>query len=163
MNQEAAGHPTEAIGVLIVHRSTTVYAVSETDVTSCPMATRGAGRAGYYKTQSKFVRRNQPFGDDARFRTTGAPSLQDILLALKDRCAKDAFDQLVRLKVDPEEIGNLLVMIGASSDEPIARPRRKRREANVGLAVLIEPNRRLTEPASRLSSVSVLGPSSSFS
>lgn len=92
------------------------------------MATRGAGEAGYYKTQSKFVRRNHPFGDDARFRE-GLPSLQDILIVLKDRYAKDAFDKLVRLKVDPEEIGNLLVMIGASSDEPIVWPRRKQRVA----------------------------------
>jgi hypothetical protein len=119
INQEAAGHPTEAIGVLIGHRSPTDHAASETDIESCPMATRGAGRAGYYKTQPKFVRHDYPFGDDTRFRK-GLPSLKDILVALKDRYAKDAFDKLVRLKVDPEEIGNLLRMIGVSSDEPIA-------------------------------------------
>lgn len=92
------------------------------------MASRGAGRAGHYKTQSKFVRHDHPFGDDARFRK-GLPSLQDILIVLKDRHAKDAFNKLVRLKVDPEEIGNLLVMIGASSDEPTVWPRGKQRVA----------------------------------
>jgi len=114
--------------VLIGHRSATDYATSETDIESCPMATRGAGRAGYYKTQSKFVRHDYPYGDDARFRK-GLPSLQDILDVLKERSAKDAFDKLVRLKVDPEEIGNLLRMIGASSDEPIVWPRGKSRVA----------------------------------
>jgi hypothetical protein len=128
MNQSAAGHPTEAIGVLIGHHGTTDYAASEIDIESCAMPTRGAGRAEYYKTQSKFVRHDHLFGDDARFRE-GLPSLQDILIALKNRHAKDAFDKLVRLKVDPEEIGNLLVMIGASSDEPIVWPREKQRVA----------------------------------
>jgi hypothetical protein len=119
--------------VLIGPRSTTDYAASETDIESCPMATRGAGRAGYYKTQSKFVRRNHPFGDDARFRN-GLPSLEDILVALKDPYAKDAFDKLVRLKVDPEEIGDLLRMIGVSSDELIVWPRGKQRAAEQVLA-----------------------------
>ena len=147
INLQAAGHPTETIGVLTGHRGTTGYAASETDIESCLMATRGAGEAGYYETQSKFVRHDHPFGDDARFRK-GLPSLEDILVALGDPYAKDAFDKLVRLKIDQEEIGYLLRMIGASSDEPIARPRRKRREESVGLTVLIEPNSRLTEPAS---------------
>ena len=133
--------------MLIGHRGATDYAASEADLESFPMATWGAGRAGYYKTRSKFVRHDYPFGDEARFRK-GLPSLKDILVALRDRCAKDAFDRLVRLKVDPEEIGNLLVMTGAPSDEPIERPTRTRREASVGLTVLIEANSRLTEPAS---------------
>jgi hypothetical protein len=124
----AAGHPTEAIGVLIGHRSATTYAASETGIECCPMATRGTGRGGYYKTQSKFVRHDHPFGNDARFRK-GLPSLQDILDAPEDRCANNAFKKLARLKVDPEEIGNLLVMIGASSDELIVWPRGKQRNA----------------------------------
>ena len=90
------------------------------------MATRGTGRAGYYKTQSKFVRHDYPFGDDARFRK-GLPSLQDILDALQERCSKDAFDKLVDRKIDQEEIGNLLRMIGISSDEPIEWPAKQRR------------------------------------
>ena len=89
------------------------------------MATRGAGKTKYYKTQSKFVRRNHPFGDDARFRT-GLPTLQDILDALDTRFAKDALDKLVDLRVDREEIGNWLRMIGVSSDEPIEWPAKKR-------------------------------------
>jgi hypothetical protein len=96
------------------------------------MATRGAGEAGYYKTQSKFVSRNHPFGDDARFRKE-LPTLQDILDALKERCAEDAFDKLVDQKVDREEIGNSLQMIGVSSNEPIEWPAKKRR-IKVGLA-----------------------------
>jgi len=96
------------------------------------MATRGAGEAGYYKTQSKFVRRNHLFGDDARFRT-GLPTLKDILAALNARHAKGAFDKLVARKVDQEEIGNLLQMIGVSSNEPIEWPAKKRR-VKAGLA-----------------------------
>lgn len=92
------------------------------------MATEGAGKTKYYKTQSKFVGRNHPFGDDARFRR-GLPTLQDILVTGKDRNAKDAFDKLVHLKVEPEEIGNWLRMIGVSSDEPIVWPRGKQRVA----------------------------------
>jgi hypothetical protein len=92
------------------------------------MATIRAHRTRYYKTESKFVRPGHPFGNDARFRT-GLPSLKDILEALNERSGKDAFDELIRLRVDQEEIGNLLRMIGVSSDEPILWPRRKRRVA----------------------------------
>jgi hypothetical protein len=89
------------------------------------MATRCAGGNRYYKAQLKFVRRSHPFGDDARFRK-GLPTLKDILDALNARHAKAAFDKLVDRKVDQEEIGNLLQMIGVSSDEPIEWPAKKR-------------------------------------
>lgn len=92
------------------------------------MATGGAGKTKYYKNQSRFVRRNHPFGDDARFRT-GLPTLQDILDVRTDRSAKDALDKLVGLKIDQNEIGNFLQMIGTSSDEPIVWPRGKQRVA----------------------------------
>jgi hypothetical protein len=101
---------------------------SENDIESCPVATRGAGKTKYYKTQSKYVRRSHPFGDDARFRK-GLPSLQDILDVLKDRYGENALKKFKRLEVDHKEIGDLLQMIGVSSDEPIEWPRRKRRVA----------------------------------
>jgi hypothetical protein len=89
------------------------------------VATRGAGKTKYYKNQSRFVRRDHPFGDDARFRT-GLPSLQDILDALNDRYGENALKKFKRLEVDQEEIGNFLQMIGVSSDEPIEWPAKKR-------------------------------------
>jgi hypothetical protein len=101
-------------------------APSESDIESCPVATRGAGEAGYYKTQSKFVRRDHPFGDDARFRN-GLPSLQDILVALQGRYGENALKKFKRLEVDQKEVGHLLQMIGVSSDEPIEWPAKKRR------------------------------------
>ncbi len=106
--------------------STTVYAASETDIEFCPMATWGAGKTKYYKTQSKFVLRDHPFGDHAQLRG-GLPTLKDILDALNARHTKGAFDKLVDRKVDQEEIGNFLQMIGVSSDEPIEWPAKKRR------------------------------------
>jgi len=90
------------------------------------MATIRAHRTRYYKTESKFVRPGHPFGGDVRFRA-GLPTLKDILNVLNKRYRKDAFDELIRLKVDQEEIGNLLQMIGVSSDEPIQWPAKKRR------------------------------------
>lgn len=109
-----------------------MYAAAETDIESCAMATRGAGKTKCYKHQSKFVRRDHPFGDDARFRK-GLPTLKDILDALNARHAKSAFDKLVDRKVDQEEIGNLLQMIGVSSNEPIEWPAKKR-SVKAGLA-----------------------------
>jgi hypothetical protein len=88
---------------------------------------KSAGRIGY-KTQSKFVRRNHPSGDDARFRK-GLPTLEDILRVLKERAGENTFTKLVGLGVIREEIGSLLQMIGVSSDDPIQWPREKRREA----------------------------------
>jgi hypothetical protein len=88
---------------------------------------KSAGRIGY-KTQSKFVRCNHPFGDDARFRK-GPPTLEDILRVLKERAGENTFTKLVGLGVIREEIGSLLQMIGVSSDDTIQWPREKRREA----------------------------------
>ncbi len=93
------------------------------------LRTSAARRIGHYKTQSKFVGRNHPFGDDARFRA-GLPSLQDILDLLKRRYGKDKLKKFEGLKLDPEEIGNWLRRIGASSDKPIEWPRNERRDAN---------------------------------
>jgi hypothetical protein len=93
------------------------------------LRTSAARRIGHYKTQSKFVGRNHPFGDDARFRA-GLPSLQDILDLLKRRYGKDKLKKFEELKLDPEEIGNWLRRIGASSDKPIEWPRNERRDAN---------------------------------
>jgi hypothetical protein len=94
------------------------------------MADGSVGRTepGYYKTQSKFVSRNHPFGDDARFRTE-LPSLEDVLRVLNERAGKDAFTKLVGLGVGQDEIGRWLRMIGVSSDEPIEWPRKNRRVA----------------------------------
>ena len=94
---------------------------------SLPLDSKSAGRIGY-KTQSKFVTRAHPFGDDARFRK-GLPTLEDVLRVLKERAGENAFTKLVGLGVNQEEIGSLLRMIGVSSDDPIQWPRKKRREA----------------------------------
>jgi hypothetical protein len=92
-----------------------------------PLDSKSASRIGY-KTQSKFVTRGHPFGNDARFRK-GLPTLEDVLRVLKERAGESDFTKLIGLGVNQEEIGSLLRMIGVSSDHPIQWPREKRREA----------------------------------
>ena len=96
--------------------------------TPAGLRTNAGRRIGHYKAQSKFVGPNHPFGDDAQFRA-GLPSLQDVIDAMKRRYGIDKLKKFEELKLDPEEIGNWLRRIGASSDEPIEWPRNERRVA----------------------------------
>jgi len=92
------------------------------------MTTGKAGGTKYYKAPSKFVRKDHPFGDDARFRR-GYPSLRKVLKALDDR-AKALVNKLLHLEsLRGPEIYRLLRMIGVSSDEPMQWTRPKRRNA----------------------------------
>jgi hypothetical protein len=93
------------------------------------MAGSGTSGGRYYKIQSKFVSRDYPFADDARFRTGQRPGLNDILHSLKDLSGTEGVKRFGRLKVDHEEIDILLRTIGSSSDEPIEWPRPERRNA----------------------------------
>jgi hypothetical protein len=88
---------------------------------------RGTRRPRYYETQGKFVERNYPYGDQARFRKA-LPSLEDIFRAGGEDTT-NSFNKLVRLKASPGELYDLLRAIGVSSDEPIQWTRTERRTA----------------------------------
>jgi hypothetical protein len=88
---------------------------------------RGTRRPRYYETQGKFVERNYPYGDQARFRVA-LPSLEDIFRAGGEDTT-NSFNELVRLKANPDELYDLLRAIGVSSDEPIQWTRTERRTA----------------------------------
>ena len=93
------------------------------------MERKPASGPPYYKVQSRFVNRNHPFGDDARFRA-GLPGLREVLRAAENPEARAAIDKLLHLKsLRGAEIYHLIRRIGASSDEPIEWPKHERRTA----------------------------------